>query len=71
MKTSKAGTALPNISQIGNALSIPIGLINQPLTEGLVTLRPFGTFSFYRWVKVNINNIRTDMITLMQLHLLK
>lgn len=46
MKTSKAGTAHPNISQIGNGLVTPIGLMNHPLAEVLLTLTPSGTVSF-------------------------
>lgn len=48
MKTSTAGTQQAPIIQMGKGLFSPMGLINQPLTLGLVTLMPIGTTSFYK-----------------------
>lgn len=47
MKTSRAGSMLPNIIQMGNGVSMPRGLITQPRFSGLVTEKPLGTLSFY------------------------
>lgn len=46
MKTSSAGTQQAAIIQMGKSFFSPMGLINQPLTLGLVTSTPFGTTSF-------------------------
>lgn len=46
MKTSSAGTQQAAIIQMGKSFFSPMGLINQPLTLGLVTWTPFGTTSF-------------------------
>lgn len=46
MNTSKAGTQQAGIIQIGKGFFSPMGLMNQPLTLGLVTWIPFGTTSF-------------------------
>lgn len=46
MKTSSAGTQQAGIIQMGKGCFSPMGLINQPLALGLVTLTPSGTTSF-------------------------
>lgn len=46
MNTSRAGTQQAGIIQIGKGFFSPMGLMNQPLTLGLVTSIPFGTTSF-------------------------
>lgn len=46
MNTSRAGTQQAGIIQIGKSFFSPMGLMNQPLTFGLVTSIPFGTTSF-------------------------
>lgn len=47
MKTKRAGTTEANIIQMGKLLSFPMGLINQPRADELVTSSPLGTFSFW------------------------
>lgn len=47
MKTRRAGTTEANIIQMGKVLSFPMGLINQPRADELVTSSPLGTFSFW------------------------
>lgn len=46
MNTSRAGMQQAGIIQIGKSFFSPMGLMNQPLTLGLVTSIPFGTTSF-------------------------
>lgn len=48
MKTSSAGTQQAAIIQTGKGFFSPMGLINQPLSLGLVTSTPLGTTSFYK-----------------------
>lgn len=52
MKTRRAGTTEANIIQMGKGLSFPMGLINQPRADELVTSSPLGTFSFWMGAEI-------------------
>lgn len=47
MKTRSAGTTEANIIQMGKVFFSPMGLMNQPRADELVTSSPRGTLSFW------------------------
>lgn len=52
MKTRTAGTAQANIIQMGKGALSPMGLINHPRADVLVTSSPLGTLSFWMGAEV-------------------